>query len=236
MRQELDFNPFDQYKGRGPDSRQRFVKWFHNNRLSDFADWVEPGNRLLSVGSGNAELEAKVLREKFDTIYTLEIRRDRCKIADEKNLESIQGSAPPLPFVEDAFDAIVAAGTIEHLPDERGFLEEVSRCLRPDGKIYLTAPVEVGIGGLLRHLGKNFVHPDRPDSPEGIRRYWDYSAEELFKLTPRKKHGMEHRYYNYIYLINDIKDIFSDIMIQGWPIKSLGILNLILYVKATLPE
>lgn len=236
VQKESDYNPFSMYSDNGPEARQRFVKWFHNNRLADFADWIEPANRMLSVGSGNAELESKKLRGRFNEIYTLEVHRGRSEIAFKKNLKSVQASAPPLPFKENTFDAVMAAGAIEHLPDERGFLEDAARCLRPNGDLYLTLPIEVGVGGLLRHLGKNFVHPDRGDSPEGIERYWDYSREELFKLTPREKHGTAHRYYNYVYAINDVKDIYSDVSIRGWPAKPLGTLNLILYVKSTNPS
>lgn len=233
MDEKDEFTPFKQYSAKGPSRRQRFVRWFHNNRLNDFSEWIKGGDRLLSVGAGNAELESKILRERFESIVTLEIERERCGIAYEKDLISIQGSAPPLPFVDDSFDAIVAAGTIEHLPDEHGFLKDAQRCLEPEGKIYLTLPIEVGIGGLVRHLGKNFVHPNRNDSPDGIRRYLDYSISELLKTVPRDKHGTSHRYYNYKYAVKDLKNTFSDVEIRGWPINYSKSLNLILFVKAT---
>ncbi|QLG61087.1 class I SAM-dependent methyltransferase [Halorarum salinum] len=227
-----EFDPFSQYAGKGPQYRQRFVRWFHNNRLSDFSSLIDPGNTLLSVGCGNAELESKILSTKFEDIYSVEIHRGRAKIAYEKQLSSIQGSAQLMPFSENSFDAIVAAGTIEHLPDEKEFLKEAYRCLKPNGHLYFTIPIEVGIGGFVRYLAKNFVHPNRNDSPDGLKRYIDYTSEEFFKTVPRNKHGTFHRYYNYVYILNDTKRTFSEVEIQGWPITQLKQLNLILFVKA----
>lgn len=229
------FNPFEQYKGKGPARRQRFVRWFHNNRLTDFAALIDPGEELLSVGAGEAELESQLLCEKFETIYTAEINGERAALAHEKGLESVQSAVPPIPFDDETFNAIVSAGTIEHLPEEQGFIEDSYRCLKPGGKVYVTLPVEVGIGGLLRYLGKNFVHPDRADSPDGLKRYFDYSLAELRKTTERHAHldvSYEHRYYNYTYAIEDFNRIFSDVTLRGWPIGPLKRFGFILFVIA----
>ena len=78
MGKSTEIDAFSQYKGKGPEYRQALVRWFHNNRLSDFADFIESGDRLLSVGSGNAELESKILSERFDAVYTLELLKGLC--------------------------------------------------------------------------------------------------------------------------------------------------------------
>ena len=44
---------------------------------------------------------------------------------------------------------------------------------------------------------------------------------------------MGHRYYNYIYAINDAKEIFDSVEVRGWPFKRLGTVNLLLYLQAT---
>ena len=41
---------------------------------------------------------------------------------------------------------------MEHLPDEQGFVEEAYRCLKPEGELVVTLPIEVGVGGWLRYL------------------------------------------------------------------------------------
>lgn len=212
------------------------MRWFHNSRLRDFSDLIESDATLLSVGCGNAELESKVLNDRFDRIYTLEILRRRAENAHDRGLKSVHGSAVPLPFAENSFDAVIAAGTIEHIPEERAFLENVSDCLEPGGKLYLTLPIEVGVGGLVGHLAKNFVNPGRSASPDGVKRYFDYSSEELFKLVARDRHGVSHRYYNYTYALDDIRELFSAVSVRGWPVGFLGSFNLMLFVTARNPE
>jgi SAM-dependent methyltransferase len=177
-------------------------------------------------------MESKVINDKFETIYALDPVKHRAEEAGRKGLASIRGSVPPIPFRDESVDAILISGTIEHLPDERGFIEDSVRCLKDGGRLYVSLPVEVGIGGLIRYLGKNFVAPNRDDSPDGIRRYFDYSLDELTKNTARHKHNAGHRYYNYTYALRDVRTLYSDVTVEGWPIDALGSLNLILFVVA----
>jgi SAM-dependent methyltransferase len=45
-----------------------------------------------------------------------------------------------LPFEDAAFDAVVSFQVIEHVPDDRMYVSEVSRVLRPGGQLVLTTP------------------------------------------------------------------------------------------------
>ncbi|WGI17640.1 class I SAM-dependent methyltransferase [Methanonatronarchaeum sp. AMET-Sl] len=132
------------------------------------------------------------------------------------------------------FDVVIGAGVVEHIPEDKriNFFTEVDRCLNNDGALYLTAPVEVGFSGLIRFLAKNFVYPNRGGTPNGVSRYFDYSLEEFLKTVPRNKHGTGHRYYNYTYTINELKSIFDNVSIYGWPVKKLKQLNPLLFIQA----
>jgi SAM-dependent methyltransferase len=56
------------------------------------------------------------------------------------NLTFAVGDGTSLPFVDDAFDIVVTFETLEHIPDDRGFLSELHRVLRPGGEIILSTP------------------------------------------------------------------------------------------------
>jgi SAM-dependent methyltransferase len=50
------------------------------------------------------------------------------------------GDALRLPFPTGAFDRVIAAEVLEHIPDDRGAMAELTRVLRPGGTIAVTVP------------------------------------------------------------------------------------------------
>jgi SAM-dependent methyltransferase len=52
----------------------------------------------------------------------------------------IQGDALKLPFADEAFDRIIASEVLEHIPDDRGAIGELTRVLRPGGRMAVTVP------------------------------------------------------------------------------------------------
>src|SRR5947207_12474119 len=53
---------------------------------------------------------------------------------------TVQGDATRLPFADGAFDRIIAAEVLEHIPDDRIAMGELVRVLRPGGSIAVTVP------------------------------------------------------------------------------------------------
>jgi SAM-dependent methyltransferase len=52
----------------------------------------------------------------------------------------VNGDALVLPFPDGAFDRIIAAEVLEHIPDDEGALRELVRVLRGGGRIAVTVP------------------------------------------------------------------------------------------------
>lgn len=52
----------------------------------------------------------------------------------------VNGDAAHLPFPDAAFDRVIAAEVLEHLPDDEGALGELTRVLRPGGTMAVTVP------------------------------------------------------------------------------------------------
>jgi len=52
----------------------------------------------------------------------------------------VQGDALSLPFADGAFDRIIAAEVLEHIPDDRGAIAELVRVLAPGGRIAVSVP------------------------------------------------------------------------------------------------
>ncbi len=70
---------------------------------------------------------------------------DRDAEAVETALSRVAGTfllaeVPPIPFPDDAFDFVVSFETVEHIPDDMGFVREIRRVLRPGGTLLMSTP------------------------------------------------------------------------------------------------
>lgn len=109
------------------------------------------GLHLLDIGSDNGVF-SYLLRQQgghwksadLDARSVAAIRQlvhsDVYRIADGQ----------PLPFVDDEFDCVVIVDIIEHLHDDRGFMREVYRVLKPGGKLIINAPTVKTGSALMR--------------------------------------------------------------------------------------
>jgi SAM-dependent methyltransferase len=53
---------------------------------------------------------------------------------------AVRADARRLPFPDAAFDRVIAAEVLEHIPDDRGAMRELARVLRPGGVMAVTVP------------------------------------------------------------------------------------------------
>ena len=53
---------------------------------------------------------------------------------------AVAGDAGVLPFPDNTFDRVIAAEVLEHIPDDRRAMAELTRVLRPGGTIAVTVP------------------------------------------------------------------------------------------------
>lgn len=76
----------------------------------------------------------------------------------------VQSVIPPLNFPKQKFDSVISFQVIEHIKDDKGYLEEISRVLKPGGIALLTTP------NITKSLSRNPWH---------IR---EYTSQELKDL------------------------------------------------------
>lgn len=53
---------------------------------------------------------------------------------------AVQGSGLSLPFEDSSFDVVIASEVFEHIPNDKGALDEITRVLRPGGMIAISVP------------------------------------------------------------------------------------------------
>lgn len=97
---------------------------------------------LLEIGCGEGR-GIKLLKPQVRSYTAV----DKIKAIIDKLSEENTGSTfiamnlPPLKGLADnSYDTIVSFQVIEHIDDDKGYLKEISRVLKPGGKAYITTP------------------------------------------------------------------------------------------------
>lgn len=112
---------------------------------------LRPGDRLLDLGCGAGRHAfeayrrgAKVVALDTDADELRGVAELLAAMAAEGEASgpavAVRGDALSLPFPDGAFDRIIAAEVLEHLPDDEGALAELVRVLRPGGTIAVSVP------------------------------------------------------------------------------------------------
>src|ERR1019366_1291014 len=108
-----------------------------------FAVRLARGKRVLDAGCGAGYGSAE-LADVAESVTAIDIAPEAVEYARAHyalpNLAFEQASCIELPFVDGAFDLVVAFEVIEHLENWRGFLLEVRRVLAPSGQLIVSTP------------------------------------------------------------------------------------------------
>ena len=118
---------------------------------------LEPGMRLLDIGAGwgavtryagprGIKVTGLTIAEDSQRLHEKLIATNNLKDCTIR-LEDFLEHVPEQPY-----DAIVIFGVIEHIPQYRRFAEQVWKCLKPGGRIYLDASAV-----LEKYKASNFI-------------------------------------------------------------------------------
>jgi SAM-dependent methyltransferase len=114
---------------------------------------IAPGNTVLDMGCGGGRHAFAVLRRGADVVA---FDADEAELKNVHGIMTamvaegevpagtmgtpVQGDALALPFDDGAFDRIIAAEVLEHIPDDVTAITELARVLAPGGRIAVTVP------------------------------------------------------------------------------------------------
>ena len=107
---------------------------------------LRPGERVVDVGCG-AGIDSLIAAKKVGpdgrvigvdmTQSMLEKARQGAKEAGLKNVEFREGYAEELPIVDGWADVVISNGVLNLMPDKSAALEEMSRVLKPNGRLQI---------------------------------------------------------------------------------------------------
>ncbi|GAB4201686.1 MAG: hypothetical protein Fur0023_06510 [Bacteroidia bacterium] len=121
------------------------------------------GGRVLEIGTGSG-YGVDYLAPRVKEFVTIDKFQSDIDFSKYNNVRFKQCTVPPIPFRDNEFDYVVTFQVIEHIKDDKTFVKEIYRVLKPGGKFIVTTP------NILTTLTRNPWH---------VR---EYTKEELQKL------------------------------------------------------
>jgi SAM-dependent methyltransferase len=143
-------------------------KYVTNKSVIDCACGVGDGTYIFA-NAGARHIYA------FD-LSTEAVNATKTRCATLSNVTATQSSGLSLPLESSSVEVFISFETIEHIEDDRGFLNEVVRLLKPGGTFLCSTPNRT-----ITMPGK--VLADKPWNPFHVR---EYNAEEFKSLLNEK--------------------------------------------------
>jgi SAM-dependent methyltransferase len=109
--------------------------------------------RVLEVGGGQGELAERMQRELGAEVTFVDLSPRMVELARDRGVDAREGGVQELPFPDGAFDTVVAAWMLYHVPDLDRALAEAARVLTPGGALVAVTNSERHILELRELLG-----------------------------------------------------------------------------------
>jgi SAM-dependent methyltransferase/uncharacterized protein YbaR (Trm112 family) len=122
-------------------------------------DGGEAGEMILDLGCGSGEAVGALRALSGGRVIGVDISLEELVLARKLLAETgqeavlVAGCAEALPFPEDLFSFIYSPDVIEHVSDQRDYLAEAARTLRPGGTIVLNSPNRYSLVQPEPHVG-----------------------------------------------------------------------------------
>lgn len=154
----------------GPDAREVL-----------FEAVVERGpERILEVGCGEGELAERLGRETSAEVIAIDQSPRMVELARARGVDARVGRAEELDFEAESFDCVVAAWMLYHVELLDPALQEISRVLRPGGRLVAVTNGSDHMKELYDLIGR-----DRIASR--------FTAEDAEEILPRRFGRVERR-------------------------------------------
>ncbi|MFR9503726.1 MAG: class I SAM-dependent methyltransferase [Rikenellaceae bacterium] len=112
---------------------------FQRSRLAYLEAAARVNGRVLEIGTGSG-YGVEIIAPHTSHFTTIDKHTPAQDVIVGDNVEFLEATVPPLPFADNSFDCVISFQVIEHIKDDRSFVNEVRRVLRPNGVFIVSTP------------------------------------------------------------------------------------------------
>jgi len=152
------------------------IQFFNENER---LEWVKEkskelknGAKILDVGAGSSPYKDFF---KHCTYKTHDFKKNDPHVKYE-NIDYIS-DITQIPVEDESFDAVICTEVFEHVPEPILALKEIARILKPDGKLFLSAPLSSGLHQMPYHYYGGFT-------PEWYKLFGPKFNLKIVKILP----------------------------------------------------
>ncbi len=199
------------------------VVYYTEKLVKVFLEMTDPelDDSIIDIGCGPGTHLSLLRAKGFVNICGIDASTNMIKFADKLNRKKVtlvQASAECLPFKDDCFNVVMCLGTLEHLDDIDGALNEIVRISK--NKIFISVPNKYSFLPFFdwfRPIAVKFGIAAINESPPFERRF---SKRELIRLL--RERGLKNlktkttRFAPPIVYFKIFSDIMDKIMGGAW--------------------
>ncbi|MCS7120144.1 MAG: class I SAM-dependent methyltransferase [Nitrososphaerota archaeon] len=136
----------------------RYLGWIERSFISsEIPSYIKT---VLDVGTGTGR-NIEIIIRRCAFVYGVDISRGMLTMAKRRKIQNsffVIADAKHLPFPSEIFDCVVCIRVLKYIPEWRKTIKEISRVLKPKGKLILTFPniLSVQFISSLRELYSTF--------------------------------------------------------------------------------
>lgn len=115
-------------------------KWSWPVKVAAIVQVVEPKESIVDIGCGNGSMLRDLRDHGYAKLHGLEQSGYAVKRLSAEGIPMSQGDLLQMPFKNSQFDVALASDVLEHVIRRNRFCRELSRIVRPSGKILIFVP------------------------------------------------------------------------------------------------
>lgn len=172
-----------------PGTHQKFLEYFKKQSF-------DKSLKILDVGAGHGAFSKTLFDMGYDNLSACDFAPE-IFMYDKIKCEKVD-ITQKFPYADNTFDLVVAIEVSEHICDHEVFFKEISRILKPKGRLLLSTPNILSLKSRFRFLFQGFAYSFGP-------------------LEYKKYDGLQHvssltlDQYNYVAIKNGFKEARYDI-------------------------